>query len=101
MPIAINDEVRISYEVTGRGRPLVLLHGWLNDRSWWSETGYVEDLGRDHRLINVDMRGHGRSDKPHDPGAYRAACFAGDVLAVADAEGLGRFAIWGLSYGAG
>ena len=99
MSTAVNDDVRISYEVTGRGRPLVLIHGWLNDRSWWAETGYVDALGRDHRLISVDMRGHGRSDKPRDPGAYRAACFAGDVLAVADAEGLDRFAIWGLSYG--
>jgi len=99
MPTAINDGVRIAYEVTGRGRPLMLIHGWLNDRSWWSETGYVDELRRDHRLIIVDMRGHGRSDKPHDPGAYRAACFAGDVLALADAEGLDRFAIWGLSYG--
>ena len=99
MPTAINDGVGISYEVTGDGRPLVLIHGWLCDRSWWAETGYVDALGRDHRLISVDMRGHGRSDKPRDPGAYRAACFAGDVLAVADAEGLDRFAIWGLSYG--
>ena len=99
MSTAVNDDVRISYEVTGDGRPLVLIHGWLCDRSWWAETGYVDALGRDHRLISVDMRGHGRSDKPRDPGAYRAACFAGDVLAVADAEGLDRFAIWGLSYG--
>jgi hypothetical protein len=33
MPTAINGDVRISYEVTGRGRRLVLFHGWLNDRS--------------------------------------------------------------------
>ena len=99
MPTAINDGVGISYEVTGRGRPLMLIHGWLNDRSWWSETGYFDELGRDHRLINVDMRGHGLSDRPHDPSAYRAACFAGDVLAVAVAEGLDGFAFWGLSYG--
>jgi len=72
MPSATNGAVTISYEVTGRGRPLVLLHGWLNDRSWWSESGYVEELGRDHRLISAGMRGHGRSDKPRDPGAYPA-----------------------------
>ena len=99
MSTATNGDVRISYETAGRGRPLMLIHGWLNDRSWWSETGYVDELARDHRLINVDMRGHGRSDKPHEASAYRAACFVGDVLAVADAEGLDRFAIWGLSYG--
>jgi pimeloyl-ACP methyl ester carboxylesterase len=99
MPTVTNDGVRISYSVTGRGRPLVLLHGWLNDRTWWAETGYVDDLRRDHRLVSVDLRGHGRSDKPHEPSAYHAESFASDVLAVADAEGLERFAMWGLSYG--
>ncbi len=99
MPQVSNHGVRISYDVTGRGRPLVLLHGWLCDRTWWAETGYLDDLGQDHRLVNVDMRGHGSSDKPHEPSAYHAESFASDVLAVADAEGLERFAIWGLSYG--
>jgi pimeloyl-ACP methyl ester carboxylesterase len=50
-------------------------------------------------LINVDLRGHGASDKPHEPAAYRAHALTGDVLAVADAERLDRFAIWGQSYG--
>ena len=99
MPAITNAGVKISYDVTGQGRPLMLIHGWLNDRTWWTETGYVDDLRRDHRLLSVDMRGHGRSDKPHEPNAYHAASFASDLLAVADAEGIERFAIWGLSYG--
>ena len=45
------------------------------------------------------MRGHGQSDKPHEPVAYTADASVSDVLAVADAEGLERFAMWGLSYG--
>jgi pimeloyl-ACP methyl ester carboxylesterase len=99
MPVISNLGVKIAYEVMGQGRPLVLLHGWLCDRSWWAETGYLDDLRRDHRLVCVDMRGHGQSDKPHEPAAYHAASFVSDVLAVADAEGLDRFAMWGLSYG--
>jgi len=99
MPQVANDGVVIHYEVTGAGRPLVLLHGWLCDGSWWSETGYIDDLRQDHMLINIDMRGHGQSGKPHEPAAYHGASFVGDVLAVGDAEGLDRFAIWGLSYG--
>ncbi len=99
MPEITNDGVRISYDVTGQGRPLVLLHGWLADRTWWAETGYVDDLRRDHRVVSVDLRGHGQSDKPHEPRAYHAETLASDVLAVADAEGLERFAMWGLSYG--
>ena len=99
MPAVTNDGVRISYEVTGQGRPLVLLHGWLNDRTWWAETGYVDDLQRDHRVVSVDLRGHGRSDKPHEPRAYHAESLVSDVLAIADAEGFARFGMWGLSYG--
>ncbi len=99
MPEISNDGVRIIYDVVGHGRPLILLHGWCCDRSWWTEPGYVEDLRRDHLLINVDLRGHGASDKPHEPAAYHADTLTSDVLAVADAEGLGRFAIWGQSFG--
>jgi pimeloyl-ACP methyl ester carboxylesterase len=99
MPQISNDGVVIHYEVTGAGRPLVLLHGWLCDGSWWRETGYIDDLRRDHLLVTIDMRGHGQSDKPHEPAAYHGAAFVSDVLAVADAEGLDRFAMWGLSYG--
>jgi pimeloyl-ACP methyl ester carboxylesterase len=94
-----NDGVTISYDVAGRGRPLVLLHGWSCDRSWWTELGYADELGRDHLLVNVDVRGHGASDKPHEAGAYTWNALASDVLAVTAAEGLDRFAIWGQSMG--
>jgi pimeloyl-ACP methyl ester carboxylesterase len=99
MPEVSNRGVRISYDVAGEGRPLMLLHGWCCDRSWWIEPGYVEQLGSDYRLVNVDIRGHGASDKPHEAAAYTSDALTGDVFAVADAEGLGRFSIWGQSYG--
>jgi pimeloyl-ACP methyl ester carboxylesterase len=91
--------VRIKYDVVGEGRPLMLLQGWCCDRSWWTEPGYVDELRSDHRLVNVDIRGHGASDKPHEAAAYTSDALTGDVFAVADAEGLDRFAIWGQSYG--
>jgi pimeloyl-ACP methyl ester carboxylesterase len=99
MPEVSNGGVRIVYDVSGRGRPLMLLHGWSCDRSWFTEPGYVTDLERDHRVINVDLRGHGASDKPHEPAAYLSGTLTSDVLAIAEAEGLGLFAIWGQSYG--
>jgi pimeloyl-ACP methyl ester carboxylesterase len=99
MPELRNEGVKICYDVVGDGRPLVLLHGWCCDRSWWTEPGYVDALLSDHCLVNVDIRGHGASDKPHEAAAYTSAALTADVLAVADAEGLGRFAIWGQSYG--
>lgn len=99
MPEVTSGGVRIRYDVVGEGRPLMLLHGWCCDRSWWTEPGYVDELRRDHRLVNVDIRGHGGSDKPHEAAAYTSDALTGDVFAVADAEGLDRFAIWGQSYG--
>ena len=99
MPEVSNSGVKISYDVTGEGRPLVLLHGWCCDRSWWTEPGYVDELRGDHRLVNVDIRGHGASDKPHQAAAYIYGPLTADVFAVADAEGLDRFAIWRQSLG--
>jgi pimeloyl-ACP methyl ester carboxylesterase len=99
MPELASGGVRLSYDVVGEGRPLVLLHGWCCDRSWWTEPEYVDDLSRDHRLVNVDIRGHGASDKPHEAAAYSKDALTADVFAVADAEGMDRFAMWGQSYG--
>lgn len=74
MPEVESGDVRISYDAVGEGRPLVLLHGWCCDRSWWTEPGYVDELRTDHRLVNVDIRGSGASDKPHEAVAYTAGC---------------------------
>lgn len=98
MPDVTSRGERISYEAVGDGRPLMLLHGFCG-RSWWIEPGYVAGLKQDHRLLIVDLPGHGASDHPHDASLYSPDALIGAVLAVADAEGVDRFAIWGLSYG--
>ena len=88
MPAVTSDGVRISYDVVGKGRPLVLLHGWCGDRSWWTEPGYVDELRGDYRLVSIDLRGHGASDKPHEAAAYRMDALTADVFAVAAAEAM-------------
>jgi pimeloyl-ACP methyl ester carboxylesterase len=63
--------VRIRYIDSGAGAPVVLVHGFTaNIERAWIETGMVENLARDYRVIALDLRGHGRSDKPHQPAAY-------------------------------
>ena len=99
MPVVVNEGVRIAYEASGQGRALILLHGWCGDRTWWTHAGYVDVLEREYRVLNVDLRGHGLSDKPHDPSDYSDEALIGDVLAVAGAESVERFAVWGLSFG--
>ncbi len=70
MSFVSNDGIRIHYEVEGNGPPLVLLHGLSDSIESWYEFGYVERLKDEFQLIMIEARGHGESDKPHDPAAY-------------------------------
>lgn len=101
MPYANNDGVRIHYHLDGNetGPPLVLQHGFTGSLHNWYDRGYVEALGSEYRLILVDARGHGLSDKPHDPVAYRVALHAADVVAVLDSLGLTSAHFLGYSMG--
>lgn len=82
MPQVDNQGVRIHYEVRGKGPPLVLQHGFSLCAQDWVECGYTAALERQHRLILVDARGHGDSDKPHDREAYDLRFRVADVVAV-------------------
>lgn len=96
---AVRDGVRIEYEVTGDGPPLVLLHGFFGDRTTWHVAGHTGALADQFRLILVDLAGHGGSDAPRDPARYLMAEHARDVVAVLDHAGIGRAAVWGASMG--
>jgi len=96
------DGTRIAYDRVGDGEPLVLLHGgFVQDRrSWWT-AGYVDRLQGGFRLLVIDLRGHGESDRPAVPAAYAADKVVSDVVAVLDAERVPKALVWGFSYGAG
>jgi pimeloyl-ACP methyl ester carboxylesterase len=85
MPYASNGGVRINYRLEGTGAPLVLQTGFSDSVESWYELGYVAALAKDYRLILIDARGHGASDKPHEPEAYSPAHMVDDVVAVLDA----------------
>ena len=99
MPYAHNGGVRIHYEAEGKGPALVLQHGFTESVVDWYETGYVEALKPDYRLILIDARGHGDSDKPHDPDAYVLNRRVADIVAVLDALGIAKVLYWGYSMG--
>ena len=99
MPYVNNQGVRIYFEVKGEGPPLVLHHGTLGNSRDWTSFGYAADLARDHRLIIMDARGHGRSDKPHDPAAYDLPLRVADVTAVLDNLEINRANYFGYSMG--
>lgn len=103
MPYARNpaDNSRIYFDDDGGSGTPVVFHGGF---------GEPIDLVRDSQLagsvpahefrhIYVDHRGHGRSDKPHDPEAYAMALRAGDAVAVLDELDVGRSHFIGMSWG--
>jgi len=100
MPYANNNGVRIYYEVEGKGPPLVLAHGVTRSLQRWRQIGLADALSGDYRLIMFDARGHGKSDKPHDPAAY-GINMVDDVLAVIDDLRIDRVNYMGYSMGAG
>ena len=99
MPYAINGGIRIHYEVVGSGPPLLLHHGSFGSGEDWRDFGYVDALSRDHQVILMDARGHGRSDKPHDPAAYDLSLRVTDVTCVLDDLGLQTANYFGYSMG--
>lgn len=78
--------VKIRYVTEGKGEPVVLIHGWMADSSMWGgdASGNTKLKGVDgFQLIALDCRGHGKSDKPHDPGKYGPE-MAADVVRLLD-----------------
>lgn len=92
-------EVGIEYEVTGEGRPVVLLHGFPDTgRLWRHQVPALVQSG--FQVIVPDMRGFGRSDKPSAVEAYSIQALAGDVLAVMSDAGVDRGHVVGHDWGA-
>jgi len=93
--------VRIRYVEQGSGPPVVLLHGFSgNLDASWVETGVLPNLATDYRVIAFDSRGHGKSDKPHDPQSYGLQ-MGQDVVRLLDHLHIARAHIVGHSMGAG
>jgi pimeloyl-ACP methyl ester carboxylesterase len=99
MPYANRNSVRIHYEVEGAGPPLLLYHGFSGSLDDWRDAGWVARLQQSYRLILIDGRGHGASDKPRSQAAYSLAQRVSDVLAVLDHLGLQRAHYLGYSLG--
>ncbi|HLJ46198.1 MAG TPA: alpha/beta hydrolase [Bryobacteraceae bacterium] len=87
--------VELYYETAGDGPPLLLLHGLGSSTLDWEFQ--IPDLARSHRVIAMDVRGHGRSSKP--PGPYTVAQFAKDAVALLETLHATPADIVGLSMG--
>lgn len=101
MTIVISDKKRIHYRFEGdKGAYLLLHHGLFGSHQDWYDAGYVEALRGEFRLILMDARGHGRSDHPLQPEAYRLAAMADDVVAIMNELEIRNLHFCGYSLGA-
>jgi pimeloyl-ACP methyl ester carboxylesterase len=90
------DTVEIAYDVRGQGEPaIVLIHCWCGNRAFWKDQ--VDELARDHRVVQLDLPGHGASGR--NRAHWTVTGFAPDVQAVADKLGLKRMILVGHSMG--
>jgi non-heme chloroperoxidase len=95
--VRLSTGIRMHYAEQGesRGEPIILLHGYSD--SWFSFSRVLTPLARESRVYALDLRGHGKTDKPAD--GYRMRDLAADVVAFMDAKGIARATVIGHSMG--
>jgi pimeloyl-ACP methyl ester carboxylesterase len=94
-----SDGVKIHYIEAGKGTPVVLIHGFSGTAEGnWFSNGVAEALAKNHRVVAIDCRGHGKSDKPHDPAKYGPQ-MAKDVLEMMDHLKIDKAHVHGYSMG--
>lgn len=92
----IRNGIKLAYEDRGAGKPaFAFIHGWTCDRSFFAPQ--VEYFARRHRVICMDLRGHGESDKP--VGRYPITDYADDVACLLEHLGIDQAVVIGHSMG--
>jgi 3-oxoadipate enol-lactonase len=95
MPFVDVEEGRLYYEISGRGRWLVLIHGAWASHEWWR--WQIPELPRDYRVLTFDVRGHGKSSPLQ--GAYSVNGFTKDLDVLLKKEGIDEVSLVGWSMG--
>ena len=95
MPFLNFPNLRLYYEMTGDGPPLLLVHGLgSSSRDWEKQVG---SFTQTYQVITLDLRGHGCSDKP--PGPYSIGMFADDTAMLVRELGVAPLHVVGISMG--
>ena len=89
----------IHYIVQGDGEPVVFVHGFSQTHEAWLDTPLFRSLAGEYMTVAVDLRGHGDSDKPHDPKSYGRNMEA-DLVDLLDHLDIDRAHFIGFSMGA-
>jgi len=97
MPYSVANGIKIYYQVSGAGLPLVLIHANPFDHRLWMYQ--IAHFSTYFKVIAMDLRGYGRSDKPTSPFSFEE--MAQDVLGVCRDEGVKEAILGGISVGSG
>ncbi|BFM16811.1 alpha/beta hydrolase [Maricurvus nonylphenolicus] len=95
MPYCNTNGIKLFYQESGQGEPVLFLHGLGSCGEDWQDQ--IDAFSHDYRVITVDTRGHGRSDKPLGP--YNMPTYASDVINLLDHLGIKRCHLVGFSMG--
>lgn len=94
------DGTRIYYEAKGNGYPVIMVHGFTGTSQGWKRGKlYDQLLAEGYKVVIPDMRGNGRSDKPHTDAGYNNDAEARDIMALATTLGFKKYHIVGYSRG--
>ena len=88
--------VKIRYLMAGKGEPVLLIHPFAASAEIWEPV--TKDLAQNYQVIAMDCRGHGKSEKPHDPKQYGIE-MVNDVVRLMDHLGIKKVALIGYSMG--
>jgi len=94
------DDTKIAYTDEGEGKPILLIHGFINTGKSWDNTELKKDLlAKGYRVIVPDLRGNGDSDKPHDDDAYSQDAEVIDLMFLMVELKLSKY--WAIGYSRG
>ncbi len=95
------DGTKIHYDIVGEGKPVVLLHGFITNGESWKRAPVRQALAdAGFKVVTLDLRGNGQSDKPHTAEAYQNNAEVKDVTALMKHLSLTNYDVVGYSRGA-
>lgn len=95
----VAEGVKLHYFTAGKGPPVILIHGLTSSAELnWKLPGILDELSKDHRVIAVDLPGHGKSDKPEKDSAYGLQVVE-DIVLLMDHLKIPRAHVIGYSIG--
>ena len=94
------DSTKIYYETHGGGYPVLLVHGFIVNSNSWKHTSLYDSLiAAGNKVILIDLRGNGKSDKPHNDAAYQYDAETKDIMLLMKVLNIYKYDVVGYSRG--